>query len=851
MNARHRTTSYPSTSTRPSTAPGVKIDKRTSLRLTSTKGFAEEDVESLVSGLSLSSSADDNGSGARKKPGLLRKLNWRSHPSNNKGQRLPPSTSPLSRKLGAPNPGRTNSRAGKKHGINSIVNDTRHKDRIHRMTSCDATVASLKTSYTRGSQGTTVSTKTLKHSNRGTARNARGGGGNNNRFNCGASVSSSVKSGIPPLARLRDKRVPSLPGDSSTTEEQQYDDDDEDTSCYSQLSITHSAQNDSEIATLGDAITISKAVPSKSINDTDNMESSLQIACSDSGEYCHHNTCTPSKYCPGKSEHAVSPTSVVLAQENVFCGALESFENVDDAAVPVADGNTGNNYPTSIANTKLPSFNKRGVTLSTTKSGKTMETFNNSFSESELTDNNNTGEYRNAMDRMRKLMIGAAEKHTTEQANENNDEKLTDTSMETSIFADLISASNDPTEKLSNNGAHDDESIIQNNRQSGPIDVDTLTRHVTPTERRHLRAMHKLGYYHLRRNEINQALNVFMEILRGQRERHGTKSLEVAMAMHNLGVVCVKGGRFEEGTRLCDGAARIRVENLGKDHLDVAVSLAQQGVALMEMQEYATALASFREALRIRRKGLGSKHPLVIRLLNNIGCALFELNDLVESKIAFEEALSLQRDLMRENSLGGKSSCNDRLTGVFETNDEQEDLLGSEEKNLEMGQKGAHNMLLSIALTLSNLGSIHLRWGKYDESLVFYEEALLIQESVLGEDHKVVINTNESIEFVMRSREENRQALLESHATTSNMNRLASLLLPRYEEGKKIYDKVSNEIASLMDSLASPISANDFTEVGRRNFPCSAGDALDEGHIVKQLVCGQPLMCVDEQSLHP
>lgn len=89
----------------------------------------------------------------------------------------------------------------------------------------------------------------------------------------------------------------------------------------------------------------------------------------------------------------------------------------------------------------------------------------------------------------------------------------------------------------------------------------------------------------------------------------------------------------------------------------------------------------------------------------------------------------------------------------------------------------------------------------------------------------------------------------QSHATTSNMNRLASLLLPRYEEGKKIYDKVSNEIASLMDSLASPISANDLTEVGRRNFPCSAGDALDEGHIVKQLVCGQPLMCVDEQSL--
>jgi hypothetical protein len=145
--------------------------------------------------------------------------------------------------------------------------------------------------------------------------------------------------------------------------------------------------------------------------------------------------------------------------------------------------------------------------------------------------------------------------------------------METSVFSDLVSAQNNPSQECAFTGnQEDDESTTQNTRQPGPIDVDTLTRHITPTERRHLRAMHKLGLYHLRRNEINQALNIFMEILRGQRERHGKRSLEVAMAMHNLGVVCVKGGRFEEGTQLCDGAARIRVEKLGKDHLDVAVS---------------------------------------------------------------------------------------------------------------------------------------------------------------------------------------------------------------------------------------------------------------------------------------
>ena len=152
------------------------------------------------------------------------------------------------------------------------------------------------------------------------------------------------------------------------------------------------------------------------------------------------------------------------------------------------------------------------------------------------------------------------------------------------------------------------------------------------------------------------------------------------------------------------------------------MSLAQQGVALMEIQQYHLALASFREALRIRRNALGSKHPLVIRLLNNIGCALFELNDLLEANEAFGEALTVQRELMRDNRCSGKASCTDELqVDIDEMNDS--DL---EAMNLKVDPKDAHNMLLSIALTQCNLGSIHLRWGKYDNSLMYYEDALLV-----------------------------------------------------------------------------------------------------------------------------
>ena len=186
-------------------------------------------------------------------------------------------------------------------------------------------------------------------------------------------------------------------------------------------------------------------------------------------------------------------------------------------------------------------------------------------------------DYRNAMDRIRKLMTATPENDGKQedakvigkvQHHDNNDTSLD----KSSVFADLASTDHDASQEF-NNKNEDEESIIQSIRLPGPIDVDTCKRHITPMERRNLRAMHKLGYHYLRQNEINTALDVFMEIFRGQRERHGKKSLEAAMAMHNLGVVCVECGRFEEGVKLCDGAARIRVEQLGADHLDVAVSI--------------------------------------------------------------------------------------------------------------------------------------------------------------------------------------------------------------------------------------------------------------------------------------
>lgn len=236
---------------------------------------------------------------------------------------------------------------------------------------------------------------------------------------------------------------------------------------------------------------------------------------------------------------------------------------------------------------------------------------------------------------------------------------------------------------------------LRRRRSTGPVDVDQGT---FLEAERNLKAIHQMAAEHLAHGEYEEALEVFEEILRGQRERYGVKHYRVGTALHNIGIVYLKSKQYDKAIEVCKEAVRVRKEALVPNHPDVAVSLAQLGVAHLENQQHREALIVFREALQIRRGFLGPKHPKVGKILNNIGCALYELEELEGAKIAFEEALEIQRESLR--------SCN--------AADEEEH--GAQ----------SNQALLSIASTLCNLGSIQLRWEQYEEASVVLEEALLV-----------------------------------------------------------------------------------------------------------------------------
>lgn len=260
----------------------------------------------------------------------------------------------------------------------------------------------------------------------------------------------------------------------------------------------------------------------------------------------------------------------------------------------------------------------------------------------------------------------------------------------------------DNTTTSADDDASDKEQMSQALRRSQsnksvPVDLDSGSFYEAENN---LRAIHEMASEHLAYGEYVEAIEVFEEILRGQRERYGKNHYRVGTALHNLGIVHLKSGDAKKAIEFCGQAVDVRKEALVPNHPDVAASLAQLGVAYLESHSFEDALVAFREALHIRRAFLGPRHPKCAKVLNNIGCAQYSLDDLESSMLSFEEALDIQRDVLR----------------MIPSSEEAQDTTSAQ----------SNTVLLSISSTLCNIGSIRLRWGQFDEAGVALDEALLV-----------------------------------------------------------------------------------------------------------------------------
>jgi tetratricopeptide (TPR) repeat protein len=323
-----------------------------------------------------------------------------------------------------------------------------------------------------------------------------------------------------------------------------------------------------------------------------------------------------------------------------------------------------------------------------------------------------------------------------------------------------------------------------------PVDVDDGT---FLEAEKNLQAIHEMASEHLRQGEYAEALEVFEEILRGQLARFGENHYRVGTALHNIGIVHMRRGDYTRALSVYKEAVRVRKIALDPFHPDIGASLAQLGVAYMEKDKHRKAIGAFREALKIRRTCLGNDHPKVAKILNNIGCSLFELDELEVAMVAFEEALDIQRNLLRYPA------------------DEH---------------PVSESSLLSIASTQSNIASIKLYCGNFDEALVDLEEALLIQQCALGDDHPLARRTQESIRWMetARPRDETPPAAVDLLTQLTSDSIFSTVSSSKSPPKKRVLS--SNMFDALLARLDVACGGNGWDPIGADD--ASYGDTVSD-----------------------
>jgi tetratricopeptide (TPR) repeat protein len=188
---------------------------------------------------------------------------------------------------------------------------------------------------------------------------------------------------------------------------------------------------------------------------------------------------------------------------------------------------------------------------------------------------------------------------------------------------------------------------------------------------------------------------------------HGNNKYLAGITAHNLAVVRVLDGQTEGVIDLFREAILLKESAFGIHHFEVALSWDELGIQLFANGQFEQAREAFEAAKNVRSKGEKRHHSLAM-CLNNIAACEFQMKNHEAALETLKSALAVQTEL---------STARGDLD------------------------------LLHTATVMSNCGYLNLCLRMYDEARTYFEEALLIQQSVLDDNHRAVRDTLSNLEF--------------------------------------------------------------------------------------------------------
>ncbi|KAH7713579.1 kinesin light chain protein 2 [Aphelenchoides avenae] len=198
----------------------------------------------------------------------------------------------------------------------------------------------------------------------------------------------------------------------------------------------------------------------------------------------------------------------------------------------------------------------------------------------------------------------------------------------------------------------------------------------------------------------------------------GEDHIAVASTLNNLAVLYGKCEHYEEAEPLCKRALEIREKVLGHDHPDVAKQLNNLALLCQNQGKYDEAETHYRRALEIYEAKLGPGDSNVVKTKNNLASAYLKQRTYKEAEALYKQILTRAQ----ERELGAVDDEKKSIRQVSANCEEKKNATDAGTENGGQNVVKADNP--AVATTLSKLGALYRRQGKYQAAASLGDAAL-------------------------------------------------------------------------------------------------------------------------------
>jgi tetratricopeptide (TPR) repeat protein len=250
-----------------------------------------------------------------------------------------------------------------------------------------------------------------------------------------------------------------------------------------------------------------------------------------------------------------------------------------------------------------------------------------------------------------------------------------------------------------------------------------------PTSRRRS-AMRNAAHLLVMAEVWEPAEQLFRALLQDNTQEFGDDSVEVSDTLTDLGAMLGHITRYEEGEEMVLRAIGIRERHFGRESRQTSDSLRMLGWLFFEQRRYAEAEPIYRRRLEIDEAEYGSNDARICDDANNLACQLWNLGRFQEADALYQRALETGRSAFGPDHPKLAMVYNNHAVmlgrwAATESTERDPRVLEYLQRAIQINEKWYGLSHSETASAVSNLGSLLLEYGRFEEGLQLLKRAAL------------------------------------------------------------------------------------------------------------------------------